>query len=281
MENRSRQLALELSRRAQEFRIKVLGMIYRAQSGHLGGSFSAAEIITTLFFHHLRLDPANPNWPQRDRFILSKGHAAPMLYVALAERGFFPTKDLETFRQLGSHLQGHPDRLKTLGVEMTSGVLGHGLGVGVGLALAARLDKSDHRVYVLLGDGELDAGVVWEAAMVASKYKLDNLTAIIDRNRVQLDGPTEKVMPLEPLRDKWVSFGWHVIEVDGHDVLKLMAALDEATRVHSFPTVITAHTVKGKGVSFMENDSRWHGKPPDSEQYEMALKELKGGLSHI
>jgi len=281
MENHSKQLALELSRKAQEFRIKTLEMIYRAQSGHIGGSFSAAEIITTLLFHHLRLDPTNPKWPQRDRFILSKGHAAPMLYVALAERGFFPAKDLETFRQLDSHLQGHPDRLKTRGVEMTSGVLGHGLGVGVGLALAAKLDGSSYRVYVLLGDGELDAGVVWEAAMAAGKYRLDNLTAIIDRNRVQLDGPTEEVMPLEPLKDKWVSFGWRVIEVDGHDASKLMAALEEAASVQGPPTAILAHTVKGKGVSFMENDSRWHGKPPNREEYEMALKELRGGLSRI
>lgn len=164
---------------------------------------------------------------------------------------------------------------------MTSGVLGHGLGVGIGLALAAKLDQSNHRVYVLLGDGELDAGVAWEAAMAASKYKLDNLTAIVDRNRVQLDGPTAEVMPLEPLRDKWASFGWHVIDVDGHDVLKLMKALDEATRVHGVPTVIIAYTVKGKGVSFMENDSRWHGRPPSKEQYETALQELEGGLRHI
>jgi len=281
MENHSTELALELGRKAQEFRISVLEMIYRVQSGHLGGSFSAAEIITTLFFHHLRLEPANPNWPQRDRFILSKGHAAPMLYVALADRGFFPKKDLETFRQLDSHLQGHPDRLKTSGVEMTSGVLGHGLGIGIGLALAARLNQSNYGVYVLLGDGELDAGVVWEAAMTASKYKLDNLTAIVDRNRVQLDGPTEAIMPLDPLRDKWISFGWHVIEVDGHNVSELMKTLDEASRVRCLPTVIIAHTVKGKGVSFMENDSKWHGRPPTKDEYEMALKELKGGLSHI
>ena len=281
MENHSTELALELSRRAQEFRINVLDMVYRVQSGHLGGSFSAAEIITTLLFHHIRLNPADPNWLQRDRFILSKGHAAPMLYVALAERGFFPKEDLATFRQLDSHLQGHPDRLKTPGVEMTSGVLGHGLGVGVGLALAARLDKSSHRVYVLLGDGELDAGVVWEAAMTASKYRLDNLTAIVDRNRVQLDGPTEDIMPLDPLRDKWLSFGWHVIGVDGHNVSELMKALDEASRVQGRSTVVIAHTVKGKGVSFMENDSKWHGRAPNTEEYEIALKELKGGLSHI
>jgi len=275
------ELALELTQKAQKFRINVLDMVYRVQSGHLGGSFSAAEIITTLLFHQLRLNPADPNWPQRDRFVLSKGHAAPMLYVALAERGFFPKKDLETFRQIDSHLQGHPDRLKTPGVEMTSGVLGHGLGVGVGLALAARLDESSHRVYVLLGDGELDAGIVWEAALTASKYKLDNLTAIVDRNGVQLDGPTEAIMPLDPLRDKWLSFGWHPIEVDGHNVLELMKTLDEAIRMGVVPTVIIAHTVKGKGVSFMENDSKWHGRPPNKEEYETALKELKGGLTHI
>lgn len=269
----------ELARKAQRFRIKVLEMIYRAQSGHIGGSFSAAEIITVLLFHHLRINPENPRWPQRDRFILSKGHAAPMFYVALAERGFFPEENLRSFRQLGSILQGHPDRLKTSGVEMTSGVLGQGLGVGVGLALAAKLNNQDYRVYVLLGDGELNAGTVWEAVMAAAKYGLDNLTAIVDRNRVQLDGSTNRVMPLEPLREKWASFGWHVMEVDGHNVPEIMAALDEALTVRSRPTVIIANTVKAKGVSFMENSSKWHGRPPNKEQYERALRELREGLN--
>lgn len=269
----------ELARKAQRFRIKVLEMIYRAQSGHIGGSFSAAEIITVLLFHHLRINPENPRWPQRDRFILSKGHAAPMFYVALAERGFFPEENLRSFRQLGSILQGHPDRLKTPGVEMTSGVLGQGLGVGVGLALAAKLNNQDYRVYVLLGDGELNAGTVWEAVMAAAKYGLDNLTAIVDRNRVQLDGSTNRVMPLEPLREKWASFGWHVMEVDGHNVPEIMAALDEALTVRSRPTVIIANTVKAKGVSFMENSSKWHGRSPNKEQYERALRELREGLN--
>jgi transketolase len=270
----------ELTHKSQQLRIEALKMIYAAGSGHIGGSFSAAEIITTLLFHHLNIDPKKPEWSQRDRFILSKGHAAPLLYAALAERGFFPKSELTTFRQLNSRLQGHPDRTKILGIEMTSGVLGQGLGVGVGLALAAKLNDSNFRTYVLLGDGELDAGVIWEAVMVASKYKLTNITAIIDRNRVQLDGATHDVMPLEPLAEKWISFGWHVFEVDGHNIQRIGEVLEKAKNVDEKPAVIIAHTVKGKGVSFMENDSKWHGKPPNKAEYEAALVELKGGLVH-
>ncbi len=265
----------DLNKRAQELRIQVLEMVYGAQSGHLGGSLSAAEIVASLYFHHLRIDPQRPDWPERDRFILSKGHAAPVVYAALAERGFFPKEVLLSLRQMDSILQGHPDRLKTPGIEMTTGVLGHGLGVGVGLALAAKLDGARHRTFVLLGDGETDAGIVWEAAMAANKYQLDNLTAILDFNGVQLDGPVSQIMPLEPVKEKWEAFGWQTVEIDGHNVRQILEALHLAENIHNRPTIIIAHTVKGKGVSFMEGESYWHGRPPNGEQYKAALAELK------
>ena len=205
-------------------------MVYQAQSGHLGGSFSAAEIMAAMYFHQLRIDPENPNWPDRDRFIVSKGHCAPVYYPSLAWAGFFPSEWLETFRQVGSKLQGHPDRNKVPGVDMNSGPLGHGLSVGVGLALSGRLRGARYRTYVLLGDGESAAGVVWEAAMTASKYQLDNLTAILDYNGVQLDGRVCDVMPLEPVCDKWRAFGWHVIEIDGHNMCEILDALDAVDR---------------------------------------------------
>ena len=251
-------------------------MIHRAGSGHPGGSLSAAEIIAALYFHQLRLDPAHPDWPERDRFFLSKGHAAPLLYAALAHRGFFPREELATLRRIGSRLQGHPDRLKTPGVEMTAGVLGHGLSIGVGLALAARLNHAPYRTYVLLGDGEIQAGVIWEGAMAAAKYGLDHLTAILDYNGVQLDGPVHEIMPLEPAMDKWRAFNWHVIEIDGHNMGQVLDALGEATHIHARPTIIVAHTVKGKGVSFMENQSKWHGRAPSDEELRIALAELEG-----
>lgn len=266
----------DLTKRAQELRIQVLKMVYRAQSGHLGGSLSAAEIVSVLYFHHLRVDPHRPDWPKRDRFILSKGHAAPVVYAALAGRGFFPKEELLTLRQMDSILQGHPDRLKTPGIEMTTGVLGHGLGVGVGLALAAKLNGARHRTFVLLGDGEIDAGIVWEAAMTANKYQLDNLTAILDFNGVQLDGPVSQIMPLEPMKDKWEAFGWQALEIDGHNVRQILEGLHLAESIHDRPTIVIAHTTKGKEVSFMEGKSYWHGRPPNREQYEAALAELEG-----
>lgn len=267
-------LVLELEQRARQLRLDVVEMIYRAQSGHPGGSLSAADILAALFFHHLRLDPARPQWPERDRFILSKGHAAPALYAALAHRGFFPLEELWSLRQLDSRLQGHPDRLKTPGVEMTSGALGHGLAIGVGLALGARLSEAPWRTYVLLGDGEIQAGVVWEGALFAAKYRLNTLTAILDYNDVQLDGPVHEIMPLEPVVEKWRSFGWAVLEIDGHHMGQILDALDEAVHIHAHPTIIVAHTVKGKGVSFMENQSRWHGRAPNEEQHRQAVMEL-------
>lgn len=269
-------LIVELEERARELRIDSLDMIYRRGAGHPGGSLSAAEIMAALFFHKMRLDPERPDWPERDRFILSKGHASAILYAALARRGFFPMEDLKQWGELSCHLQGHPDCLKTPGVEMTSGILGHGVAIGSGLALAARMSNLNYRVYVLLGDGECQAGVVWEGAMTAAKYRLANLTAIVDYNDVQLDGPVHEIMPLEPFVGKWQVFNWAVLEINGHNMRQVLEALDMADEIHDRPTVIVAHTTKGKGVSFMENDSHWHGVPPDDAQYAQAIAELRG-----
>ena len=265
----------EMAATAKKLRRHVITMIGKAGSGHPGGSLSAAEIITALYFKVLRHDPANPRWAERDRFILSKGHAAPILYAALAERGYFPGEELATLRTLGSCLQGHCDMTATRGVEMSSGSLGQGLSFGIGIALAGRLDARDYRVYVLLGDGECDEGQVWEAAMASAHFKLDNLVAIVDHNELQIDGWNRDVMNLEPLPEKWKAFGWHTIEVNGHDLSQLIAAFDEAKRVRGKPTAIIAHTIKGKGVSFMENNVDFHGKAPTPAEMEKALEELK------
>lgn len=264
----------DLTEKTRELRVEVVKMVHRASSGHPGGSLSAAEIVAALYFHQLRLDPAHPDWPERDRFILSKGHAAPLLYAALAHRGFFPREELTTLRQLDSRLQGHPDRMRTPGVEMTAGALGHGLPIGVGLAMAARLNDAPYRTYVLLGDGEIQAGVIWEGAMAAAKFRLDQSTAILDYNDVQLDGPVHEIMPLEPVADKWRAFNWHVIRIDGHNIGQVLDGLDEAENVHGRPTIIIAHTTKGKGVSYMENRSAWHGRAPSDEEFRIALAEL-------
>lgn len=276
MFSRSQELIKDLEEKARRFRVQVIKMIYRAQSGHPGGSLSCMDILTALYFHHLRINPQEPAWENRDRFVLSKGHAAPALYVVLAELGYFPKETLFTFRQLGSILQGHPDMRKTPGVEMSTGSLGNGLSVGIGMALGARLARKNYHVYALVGDGEVDEGGIWEAAMAASKYKLDNLTAICDFNRVQLDGPIEEIMPLDPLPEKWEAFNWNVIEMDGHNMGEILDALDKAKQVRGRPTVIVAHTVKGKGVSFMEGKFQWHGNAPNEEEYKIALKELGG-----
>ncbi len=268
------QAVLDLEARARAIRRAVVTMVYGAGSGHPGGSLSAADYLAALYFHQLRIDPSQPQWAERDRCILSKGHAAPALYATLAMRGFFPESELATLRQLDSRLQGHPDRNKTPGVEMTAGALGHGVAIGAGLALAARLNGASYRTYVLLGDGEIQAGVVWEGAMMAAKYRLDNLTAILDYNGVQLDGMVADIMPLEPVIDKWRAFGWHVLEIDGHNMRQILDALDEAPKIHARPTIIVAHTVKGKGVSYMENRNAWHGRAPSPEQYEQAMSEL-------
>ena len=260
---------------AKTLRRHIISMIGRAGSGHPGGSLSAVEILTALYFRVLRHKPQDLNWPDRDRFILSKGHAAPVLYATLAESGYFPVAKLSTLRQLDSHLQGHADRTVTPGVEMSAGSLGQGLSFAIGVALAGRLNSRQYRTYLLLGDGECDEGQVWEGAMAAAHFKLDNLVAIVDRNEQQIDGWTRDVMELEPFDRKWQSFGWHVIEVDGHDLTQLIEAFDQAKLVKGQPTVIIAHTTKGKGVSFMENNPNFHGKAPNADEVEIALKELE------
>jgi len=262
-----------LLQKATSIRAHILEMVSEAKSGHPGGSLSAVEILVSLFFYKMRHDPKNPNWPDRDRFVLSKGHAAPVLYSTLAEAGYLPLDELKTLRKINSRLQGHPDR-KVPGVEYAGGSLGIGLSAAIGMALAAKMDKRKNRVYALLGDGELDEGQVWEAAMAGAKFKLDNLTAIIDRNGIQQDGLTEQIMPKEPLAYKWKAFNWHVLEVDGFDFRQLIDALEKAENMRNRPTVIIAHTVKGKGVSFMEWDPAYHGKAPDKETVRKLLETM-------
>ena len=260
---KSRDLSVsELKEMAKELRRHVITMIAAAASGHPGGSLSAADIVAALYFKVLRHNPEDPQWPDRDRFLLSKGHASPILYAALAESGYFPVEELATLRKLDSRLQGHADRNFTPGVEMSAGSLGMGLSFGIGIALAARLDSKDYRTYVLLGDGECDEGQTWEAVLAAAQFKIDNLVAIVDLNRLQLTGPTREIMNLEPFAQKWQAFGWHAIEIDGHSMEQILQALEEA------------RTVKGKGVSFMENNADFHGKAPSAEEAERALKEL-------
>jgi transketolase len=276
MHTHSQDLIYEIQQRAQCIRLDVLDMVYRRGAGHPGGSFSCAEILSALYFHQLKIDPARPDWPERDRFLLSKGHAAAALYSALAQRGYFPTQDLEKWGHLGFHLQGHPDRIKTPGVDMSSGFLGHGLSIGVGLALAQRLTGQRYHIYVLSSDGDTQSGVLWAGALAAAKYHTSEVTVIMDDNNVQLDGPTHEIMPLEPLAEKWRAFGFAVIEINGHDIRQVLDALDLALEIHSQPTLILAHTTKGKGVSFMENTALWHGAVPNEKQYRQAREELGG-----
>ncbi|NPV27804.1 MAG: transketolase [Firmicutes bacterium] len=259
---------------AKKLRQHIIRMTAAAASGHPGGSLSAVEILTVLYFHAMRINPANPAWPARDRFVLSKGHAAPVLYAALAERGFFSPAELNSLRRVGSRLQGHPDMRKVPGVEMSTGSLGQGLSAANGMAIAGKLDKWDYWVFCLLGDGECEEGQVWEAAMAAAHYRLDNLIAFLDYNGLQIDGPIGEVMSPEPLADKWRAFGWHVQEIDGHDFNQITAAINAAKAELGRPSMIIARTVKGKGVSFMENQVGWHGTAPTPEQAEQALAEL-------
>jgi len=270
------QTKLFLEEKARTIRRHIIRMLAEAGSGHPGGSLSAADIITALYFRVLRLDPQNPGWPDRDRFVLSKGHAAPALYAALAERGFFPVEDLWGLRKINSHLQGHPDMRKTPGVEASTGSLGQGLAMANGMALAGKLDKRDYRVYALIGDGEMEEGEIWEAAMAAAHYRLDNLTVFLDYNGLQIDGPTSQVMSSEPVEDKWRAFRWNVLNIDGHDFEQILAAIELAKGHRGQPTIIIARTIKGKGVSFMENAVGWHGNAPTREQAERALAELGG-----
>jgi transketolase len=265
----------KLREMAKKLRRHVITMIAEAGSGHPGGSLSAADIVTALYFRVLRHDPKDPQWSDRDRFILSKGHAAPILYAVLAETGYFPVAELETLRKMDSRLQGHTDRGLTPGVEMSAGSLGMGLSFAIGIALAARLDSKTYRTYALLSDGECQEGQTWEAALSAAHFKLDNLTAMVDCNGIQLSGWTCDIMILEPLVQKWQAFGWHVIDIDGHDFDQILSALIEAEEMKGRPTVITARTVKGRGVSFMENNVAFHGKAPTREEAQRALKELE------
>lgn len=270
-------LIREIEGRARAIRRHIIEMVGKAGSGHPGGSLSSSDILATLYFGgFLRLKPEDPLWPERDRFILSKGHAAPALYAALAERGFFGKDVLLTLREFGSILQGHPDCRKTPGVEVSTGSLGQGLSMGVGMALAGKLDGKGYRVWVLLGDGECQEGQVWEAAMAASHYRLDNLTAIVDHNHLQIDGRIEEVMSPEPIAQKFSAFGWEVFEANGHDIQNLVNVFRKAATVRGKPSAVIADTVKGRGVSFMENQKEWHGKAPKGEELERALKELSG-----
>jgi transketolase len=264
----------ELHDHARRMRIDILKMLNGCGSGHTGGSLSATDIVAALYFHKMKYDPKRPDWKERDKFILSKGHAAPLLYTALAHAGFFDSAELFTLRKLGSRLQGHPDSKYLPGVEISTGSLGQGLSVANGIALANRLDKLPSRVYALLGDGELQEGQIWEAAMTAAHYKLDNLCALVDNNGLQIDGPVAKVMGVEPITDKFRSFGWEVMDVDGHDIGAIVAALDKAETVKGKPSVIVCRTLKGKGCSLFEGKVEFHGTAPSKDELDVAMKEL-------
>ncbi len=258
-----------------------MDMVFRAASGHIGGSLSAMDILTELYFEELRIDPARPQAPERDRFVMSKGHCTPALYSVLALHGYFPEKELELFRSIEGHMSGHPDMVHVPGVDMSTGSLGQGLSAAVGMALAAKLDGAGYRVFALMGDGEIEEGQIWEAAMSAAKYGLSNLCGIVDVNGLQIDGRTADVMPSEPLDAKFAAFGWNVIKADGHDFDSLRAAFAAARAEKDRPSVILAKTVKGKGVSFMENEAGWHGKAPNAEQYERAVAELDAAIARL
>ena len=265
----------ELKKIANEVRIGIIEEVYSAQSGHPGGSLSIADILTVLYFNEMNIDEKKPNMPNRDRLVLSKGHASPALYSVLANRGFFEKDKLKTFRKIDSNLQGHPDKNKVKGVDMTTGSLGQGLSAANGMALAGKLNKSNYRVYCILGDGELEEGQIWEAAMTSHHYKLDNLCVIVDNNNLQIDGKVEDVMDIYPIEDKFKSFGFETIQIDGHNITQIMEALGQARKTKGKPTAIIAKTVKGKGVSYMENQAGWHGKAPNEDEYKRAINELK------
>lgn len=259
---------------ARNIRKEIIEITYLAGSGHPGGSLSAVEILVYLYFYKMKYDSKNPRWEDRDRFILSKGHATPVMYSILAYAGFFPREDLKHFRKLGSHLQGHPSYLEVPGIEASTGSLGMGLSIANGMALAGKLDKKDYRVYVLLGDGEIQEGQIWEASMTSSRHKLDNLTAILDNNNLQIDGKVSDIKNPYPLEDKWRSFGWEVFTIDGHSFDEIHRAISDAEKVKGKPSIIIAKTIKGKGVSFMENNYEWHGRAPKEEERLQALREL-------
>ena len=264
----------DLKMKAKEIRKDIIEEVYNAKSGHPGGSLSIADIMAVLYFNELKIDEKNPRWDERDRLVLSKGHCSPALYAALAERGFFDKEDLKSFRKIESNLQGHPDLNKVPGVDMTSGSLGQGLSIANGMAIAGKMDNKDYRVYTILGDGEIEEGQVWEAAMTANKYKLDNLCVIVDNNNLQIDGTIEEVMSSYPIDEKFKSFGFNVLAIDGNNIEEILSAFEIAKQTKNKPTCIIAKTIKGKGVSFMENKVGWHGKAPNEEEYEEAMKNL-------
>lgn len=265
----------ELQQKARKVREDIIEEVYSAQSGHPGGSLSVADILTVLYFREMNIQPENPDWEERDRFVLSKGHCSPALYSCLANRGFFPVEDLKTFRNINSYLQGHPDKNKVPGVDMTTGSLGQGLSAANGMAIAGKVDQKDYRVYCVLGDGEIEEGQIWEAAMAASQYKLDNLCVIVDNNNLQIDGTIEEVMSSYPIDEKFRSFGFQVINIDGHDIEEIIKAFEVAKNIKGKPTCIIAKTTKGKGITYMENQAGWHGKAPNEEQYQQAMKEMR------
>ena len=268
----------ELKAIAKEVRIDIIKSVSEAKSGHPGGSLSAADILTVLYFDAMNIDPSNPKWEDRDRFVLSKGHGAPALYAVLAERGYFPKEELLKLRKFGAMLQGHPDMKKTPGVDMSTGSLGQGLSAANGMALAAKLDGKDYNVYALLGDGEVQEGMIWEAAMSAAHYKLDNIIAFLDHNGLQIDGSNDEVMSLGKIAKKFDAFGWNVISIDGHDFDQIKKAIEMAKEEEGRPSIVICETVKGKGVSFMEDQAGWHGKAPNAEETAKALEDLEGGL---
>jgi len=264
-----------LEKKVYEIRTEIIKMIYKANSGHPGGALSATDIVTALYFYCMNIDPQRPMWADRDRFILSKGHTCPVLYATLALRGYYSISLCDTLRCINSKLQGHPDMKKLSGIDSTSGSLGQGLSIGVGMALVGKMDKKNYTIYVLIGDGESQEGQIWEAAMSSAKYKLDNLIVFTDYNQLQVDGFVKDVMLIEPLKDKWESFGWHVQEINGHNMMAILSAVENAKSIKGKPHMIIAHTIKGKGVSYMENQVEWHGKAPNDEQYVQALRELE------
>lgn len=266
---------------AYKARLLAVEAVHRASSGHPGGSLSCADALTVLYFNEMNIDPANPQWSDRDRFVLSKGHCAPALYAVLALRGFFPVEDLQQLRSIKSHLSGHPDMRFVPGVDMSTGSLGQGLSTAVGMALSAKIEGKAYRTYAICGDGEVAEGQIWEAMMSAAKWELDNLCAFIDVNGLQIDGATKDVMPTEPLDQKLAAFNWHVIKIDGHDMEQILAALAEARTIKGKPTAILMHTVKGKGVSFMENQAGWHGKAPNAEEFAVAKQELEARIHEL
>lgn len=271
----------ELKKYAAKVRKHIIDEVYSAASGHPGGSLSCTDILTALYFAEMRVEPKQPLWEDRDRFVLSKGHCSPALYGVLAEKGYFPKEDLLTFRKADSYLEGHPSMKSVPGVDMSTGSLGQGISAAVGMAMMGKLDKKDYRVYAILGDGELEEGQVWEASMAAAHYKLDNLTAFLDYNGLQIDGKITDVMSPEPVAGKFEAFGWNVIKVDGHDIEKIIEALNQAKNIKGKPTIIIAKTTKGKGVSFMENQAGWHGSAPNKEQRDQAIAELDKALAEL